>query len=92
VDHKPSRGLVRDRAPPSHLLRPAPRFKSRQGAHGADLLLDQHHRDGALPTSVRFLFYELVMQRIVAKEGDRPDKIVSAALTDLRENGLVRFG
>jgi hypothetical protein len=41
---------------------------------------------------VRFLFYELVMQRIVAKEGDRPDKIVSAALTDLRENGLVRFG
>jgi hypothetical protein len=52
-------------------------------------LLDQHRRDGALPTSVRFLFYELVMQRIVAKEGDRPDKIVSAALTDLREDGLV---
>jgi hypothetical protein len=29
------------------------------------------------------------MQRIVAKEGERPDKIVSAALTDLREDGLV---
>ena len=35
-------------------------------------LLDQHRRDGALPTSVRFLFYELVMRRIVAKEGERP--------------------
>jgi hypothetical protein len=55
-------------------------------------LLDQHRRDRALPTSVRFLFYELVMQRIVAKEGDRPDKIVSAALTDLRETGLVPWG
>jgi hypothetical protein len=52
-------------------------------------LMDQHRRDGALPTSVRFLFYELVMQRIVAKEGERPDKIVSAALTDLREAGHV---
>jgi hypothetical protein len=52
-------------------------------------LIEQHRNDGALPTSVRFLFYELVMQRIVAKEGNRPDKIVSAALTDLREDGLV---
>jgi hypothetical protein len=52
-------------------------------------LIDQHRRDGALPTSVRFLFYELVMQRVIAKEGNRPDKIVSAALTDLREDGLV---
>jgi hypothetical protein len=52
-------------------------------------LLDQHRLDDALPTSVRFLFYELVMRRVVAKEGDRPDKIVSAALTDLREDGLV---
>jgi hypothetical protein len=50
-------------------------------------LLDQHRADGALPTSVRFLFYELVMQRIVTK--NRPDKVVSAALTDLRESGLV---
>jgi hypothetical protein len=52
-------------------------------------LLDRHRDDGALPTSVRFLFYELVMQRIIAKEGERPDKIVSAALTDLRGAGLV---
>ena len=52
-------------------------------------LIEQHRNDGALATSVRFLFYEPVMQRIVAKEGNRPDKIVSAALTDLRESGLV---
>src|SRR6516225_7779100 len=52
-------------------------------------LLDQHRRDGALPTSVRFLFYELVMQRIITKEGKRPDKVVSDALTDLREDGHV---
>jgi hypothetical protein len=40
-------------------------------------LLDEHRRDGALPTSVRFLFYELVARSIISKEGDRPDKIVS---------------
>jgi hypothetical protein len=52
-------------------------------------LIEQHRNDGALPTSVRFLFYELVMQRVITKEGKRPDKIVSEALTDLREDGLV---
>jgi hypothetical protein len=53
------------------------------------LLLDQHLRDLAIPTSVRFLFYELVARRIIAKSGERPDKIVSQALTDLREHGHV---
>jgi phage/plasmid primase-like uncharacterized protein len=38
---------------------------------------------------VRFLFYELVSRRVISKSGERPDKIVSAALTDLRESGLV---
>jgi hypothetical protein len=52
-------------------------------------LLDEHRRDGALPTSVRFLFYELVARSVISKEGDRPDKIVSEALTDLRERRLV---
>jgi hypothetical protein len=52
-------------------------------------LLDGHERDGALPTSVRFLFYELVAQRVISKEGERPDKIVSEALTDLRESGRI---
>ena len=53
--------------------------------------MEEHRSDGALPTSVRFLFYELVARSIIAKEGDRPDKIVSEALTDLRERGLVRW-
>jgi hypothetical protein len=54
-------------------------------------LVDEHRRDGALPTSVRFLFYELVARSIISKEGDRLDKIVSEALTDLRERGFVRW-
>jgi hypothetical protein len=53
-------------------------------------LMDEHNRDGALPTSVRFLFYELIARRVISKSGTRPDKIVSDALTDLRENGHVR--
>jgi hypothetical protein len=52
-------------------------------------LLDEHRRDGALPTSVRFLFYELVARKIISKAGKRPDKIVSEALTDLREREKV---
>ena len=35
-------------------------------------LIEQHRNDGALPTSVRFLFYELVMQRVITKEGTAP--------------------
>jgi hypothetical protein len=54
-------------------------------------LLDEHRRDHALPTSVRFLFYELVTKRIISKSGKRPDKIVSEALTDLRERHAIRW-
>ena len=54
-------------------------------------LMEEHRNDGALPTSVRFLFYELVARSIISKGGERPDKIVSAALTDLRERGLVQW-
>jgi hypothetical protein len=68
-----------------------PRPKSKIGKVRTALmsLLDQHKRDGALPTSVRFLFYELVGQRVISKAGNRPDQIVSDALTDLRECGRV---
>jgi hypothetical protein len=52
-------------------------------------LLAEHRRDGALPTSVRFLFYELVMQGVISKAGKRPDAIASGALMDLREAGEV---
>jgi hypothetical protein len=56
-------------------------------------LLTEHERDGGLPTSARFLFYELVNRGILSKErkaqGRRPDQNMSDALTDLRENGDV---
>jgi hypothetical protein len=54
-------------------------------------LLKEHERDGALPTSARFLFYELVQRGILSKErkGRRPDQNMSDALTDLRENDDV---
>ena len=39
------------------------------------VLLDEHLRNAGIPTSVRFLFYELVARRIVSKEGERPDTI-----------------
>jgi hypothetical protein len=52
-------------------------------------LIDEHRADNALPTSVRFLFYELISRGIISKEGERPDKDVSKGLTDLRERELV---
>lgn len=61
-------------------------------------LLHEHEADGALPTSARFLFYELVDRGIVPKayrkadgsEAKRtPSQDISDALTVLRENGLV---
>jgi len=56
-------------------------------------LLEEHERDNALPTSARFLFYELVQRGILSKQrktqGRRPDQNISDALTDLRERGDV---
>jgi hypothetical protein len=57
-------------------------------------LLEEHRTDDTIPTSSRFLFYELVQRGIVSKErkssgGRRPDQDVSDALIDLRENGQV---
>jgi hypothetical protein len=56
-------------------------------------LLAEHQRSQALPTSARFLFYELVQRGILSKErkaqGRRPDQNMSDALTDLRERGEV---
>jgi hypothetical protein len=51
-----------------------------------------HQEEGALPTSTRFLFYELVQAGVVSKAATgkrRPDQPVSEALTHLREVGLV---
>ena len=56
-------------------------------------LLAEHQRDDALPTSARFLFYELVQRGILSKErkerGRRPDQDMNDALTDLRERGEI---
>jgi hypothetical protein len=55
-------------------------------------LLAEHERDGALPTSGRFLFYELVARGIISKEktgARRPDQDMTEALTQLRENGEI---
>ena len=55
-------------------------------------LLAEHEGDGALPTSFRFLFYELVNRSIISKERQgarRPDQDANDALTDLRESGEV---
>lgn len=57
-----------------------------------DLLMD-HHRKGEIPTTCRFLFYELEQRGIVPKK--YPDKVkqpyndINAATVDLREAGLI---
>jgi hypothetical protein len=65
-------------------------------------LLQEHEAAGkdGLPTSARFLYYELVQRDVLqkhdeveartdGKKGRRPDQNLHDALTDLREHGLV---
>jgi hypothetical protein len=55
-------------------------------------LIAQHEADGMLPTSARFLFYELVSEGVISKQttgARRPDQNVSEALTDLRRSGEI---
>jgi hypothetical protein len=55
-------------------------------------VLEQHERDGALPTSNRFIFYELVQLGIVSKQATgarRPDQDVIDATKRLRDAGVV---
>jgi hypothetical protein len=57
------------------------------------VLLEEHRRDEALPTSGRFLFYELVA-RAGSSPGEksgarRPDQDMTEALTHLRNNGEI---
>jgi hypothetical protein len=55
-------------------------------------LLREHERDGMLPTSARFLFYELVARGVISKErtgARRPDQDANDALTQLRESGQI---
>jgi hypothetical protein len=57
-------------------------------------LLEEHRTDDTIPTSSRFLFYELVQRQIISKErkpggSRRPDQDMNDALTDLRESGQI---
>ena len=63
-------------------------------------LYHEHLADDMIPTSARFLFYELVQGEIVPKHADgvlkpgargqrRPDQNMSDALTSLRESGQI---
>jgi hypothetical protein len=55
-------------------------------------LIEEHRLDGMLPTSARFLFYELLQRSIIAKHSTgarRADQNLHDALTDLREAGHV---
>jgi hypothetical protein len=61
-------------------------------------LLEDHEANGEIPTSVRFIFYEMVQRGWVSKEsaprtdgkkGRRPDQDVCDAIFDLRERGVI---
>jgi hypothetical protein len=55
-------------------------------------LLQEHQRDGAIPTSARFLYYELVQRGQLSKErtgARRPDQDLHDALTILREDERI---
>jgi len=53
-------------------------------------LYAEHRAAGMLPTSCRFLFYELVTRKVIAKGGKlRPDQVVIKALVALREQGPI---
>jgi hypothetical protein len=55
-------------------------------------LLQEHERDGAIPTSARFLFYELVQRGQLSKQATgarRPDQDLHDALMDIREDGRI---
>jgi hypothetical protein len=55
-------------------------------------VMQEHERDGALPTSIRFVFYELVQRGALAKKktGVRTSsQDLSDAFTHLREAGII---
>ena len=55
-------------------------------------LLQEHERDGAIPTNARFLYYELVQRGQISKVrtgARRTDQDLHDALTDIREDGRI---
>jgi hypothetical protein len=54
-------------------------------------LYREHERSGMLPTSNRFLFYELIMQEVIDDDTKYPTQLVSTCLTQLRQRGLISW-
>jgi hypothetical protein len=55
-------------------------------------LLQEHERDGTIPTNARFLFYELVQRGQINKQATgarRADQNLHDALTDVREDSRI---
>ncbi len=74
-----------------------PGTKARRYQRACLELLREHEADGALPTSIRFLFYELVSREVVPKaypaERKRtPSQDISDAVKHLRQAGIVPWG
>jgi hypothetical protein len=70
----------------------APNTKKGRLQRACLALLNEHERDEAIPTSIRFLFYELVGRGVIPKSypGKRqPGQDLSEAVMHLREEGLV---
>jgi len=49
----------------------------------------EHKRARTLPTSARFLYYELIARSVIRKDADYVTQLVSNALTQLRERELI---
>jgi hypothetical protein len=74
----------------SEIRRPEPDCESSWVRRELVRLYEEHRSNGTLPTSSRFLFYELVARKVIAKDaGQRPDQVVIKALTQLREWGVI---
>ena len=51
----------------------------------------EHRRARTLPTSARFLYYELIARSVIRKGDKYVTQLVSTALTQLRERGLIAW-
>jgi hypothetical protein len=54
-------------------------------------LYREHSRTGMLPTSNRFLFYELISNEDITDDTKYPTQLVSTCLTQLRQRGLIAW-
>jgi hypothetical protein len=71
---------------------PAPQTKIGKMRRTAFDLIQEHVADGMIPTSIRFLYYELVGRGICSKvkvDSRSPSNLLTDALTDLRKRGAV---